>query len=82
MQALKYLLDFSKETSNDIDAIDHLVAAFDNVKSEVNINVARELYSQKDGLVLYAREQKPTTRKYSSCRINERTILKCNHTKV
>lgn len=62
MQALKDLLDFSKETSNDIDAIDHLVAAFDNVKSEVNINVARELYSQKDGLVLYAREQKPTTR--------------------
>ena len=61
MQALKDLLDFSKETSNDIDAIDHLVAAFDNVKSEVNINVARELYSQKDGLVLYAREQKPTT---------------------
>ena len=62
MQALKDLLDFSKETSNDIDAIDHLVAAFDNVKSEVNLNVARELYSQKDGLVLYAREQKPTTR--------------------
>ena len=44
MQALKDLLDFSKETSNDIDAIDHLVAAFDNVKSEVNINVAREFH--------------------------------------
>ena len=35
MQALKDLLDFSKETTNDIDAIDYLVASFDNVKSEV-----------------------------------------------
>jgi len=35
IQALKDLLNFTKATTNDIDAIDHLVTSFDNVKSEV-----------------------------------------------